>query len=53
MAKEYCNCCGIEMHDDYEYECPICGNIVCSICFDDEMCYDCRQAFDEGHGELS
>ena len=52
MAKEYCNCCGIEMHGDYEYECPVCGHIVCSICFDGEMCDDCRQASDEGHNEF-
>ena len=47
MAKETCKCCGIDMYDDYAYECPFCGNIVCSICFDGEMCNDCRQALEE------
>ena len=47
MAKEYCACCGIPIYDDYEYECPVCGNIVCSICFDGEMCDDCRKALNE------
>ena len=49
MARETCKCCGIDMYDDYAYECPVCGNIVCSICFDGEMCDDCRQAINEGH----
>lgn len=44
MSKEICNCCGIDMRDDYTYECPVCGDVVCSICFDGEMCDDCRQA---------
>lgn len=44
MAKD-CKCCGFEMRDDeYAYECPVCGNIVCEICFDGEMCDDCRLA---------
>lgn len=47
MAREYCACCGIPIYDDYEYECPVCGNIVCSICFDGEMCDDCRRAANE------
>ena len=49
MARETCACCGIPIYDDYEYECPVCGRIVCSICFDGEMCEDCRQALNEGH----
>lgn len=49
MEKVTCACCGIDMCDDYEYECPVCGRIVCSICFDDEMCYDCREALNNSH----
>ena len=52
MARETCKCCGIDIYDDYAYECPVCGNIVCSICFDGEMCDDCRQALNEGHTVL-
>ena len=44
MAKETCKCCGIDIYDAYYYQCPVCGNIVCELCFDGEMCDDCRRA---------
>lgn len=44
MAKETCKCCGIDIYDEYLYQCPVCGNIVCELCFDGEMCDDCRRA---------
>ena len=44
MAKETCKCCGIDIYDSCYYQCPVCGNIVCDLCFDGEMCDDCRRA---------
>ena len=44
MGIETCARCGMYVYDEYAYECPLCGNIVCFACFDGEMCDDCRQA---------
>lgn len=45
-----CECCDTYTPDDELIECPVCGQLVCPWCYDGEMCDDCRDAFNAGHG---